>query len=253
MTMAEERKDMRVVNHAVPKVDAQALVTGKAVYTNDLAPFDSLIVKIVRSPHAHALIKDINRARAEAVPGIECVLTYKDCPDKRFTMAGQTYPEPSPYDRLILDQRMRFVGDAAAIVAGTSEEAVRKAMKLVKIKYEVLEPVLDFRQAKDNPILVHPEDTYPSVTATIGFQPFESGLPIVKGCGSHVHRHGLFSVLLDGTPLPVAPVAAHVYRGTGVSELEVVPVNVFRSHCGLFLSVGWHAPSGRHCPLRPYP
>ena len=163
MSVTEERKNMRVVNHAVPKVDAEALVTGKAVYTNDLAPADCLIVKIIRSPHAHALIKEINTARAEAVPGIECILTYKDCPDKRFTMAGQTYPEPSPYDRLILDQRMRFVGDAAAIVAGTSEEAVKKAMKLVKIKYEVLEPVLDFRKAKDNPILVHPEDNWKSL------------------------------------------------------------------------------------------
>ena len=163
MNMTEETKDMRVVNQAVPKVDAEALVTGKAVYTNDLAPSDCLIVKIIRSPHAHALIKDINTARAEAVPGIECILTYKDCPDKRFTLAGQTYPEASPYDRLILDQRMRFVGDAAAIVAGTSEEAVKKAVKLVKIKYEVLEPVLDFRTAKDNPILVHPEDNWKSL------------------------------------------------------------------------------------------
>ena len=154
---------LRFVNQPVKKVDADALVTGKAVYTNDLAPADCLIVKIIRSPHAHALIKDINVTRALAVPGIECILTYRDCPDKRFTMAGQTYPEPSPYDRLILDQRMRFVGDAAAIVAGTSEEAVKKAMKLVKIKYEVLEPVLDFRKAKDNPILVHPEDNWKSL------------------------------------------------------------------------------------------
>ena len=133
-TAKSSAEEMRIVNHAVPKVDSEALVTGKAVYTNDLAPEDCLIVK------------EINTERAKAVPGIECILTYKDCPDKRFTMAGQTYPEPSPYDRLILDQRMRFVGDAAAIVAGTSEEAVRKAMKLVKIKYEVLEPVLDFRR-----------------------------------------------------------------------------------------------------------
>ena len=154
---------LRFVNQPVKKVDADALVTGKAVYTNDLAPADCLIVKIIRSPHAHALSKDINVTRALAVPGIECILTYRDCPDKRFTMAGQTYPEPSPYDRLILDQRMRFVGDAAAIVAGTSEEAVKKAMKLVKIKYEVLEPVLDFRKAKDNPILVHPEDNWKSL------------------------------------------------------------------------------------------
>ena len=156
-------KNLRIVNQSVPKVDAPSLVTGKAVYTNDLAPSDCLIVKVLRSPHAHALIKEINTARAEAVPGIECILTYRDCPDKRFTMAGQTYPEPSPYDRLILDQRVRFVGDAAAIVAGTSEEAVKKAMKLIKVKYEVLEPVLDFRKAKDNPILVHPEDNWKSL------------------------------------------------------------------------------------------
>ena len=162
-TLKMETADMRVVNQPVPKVDSEALVTGKAVYTNDLAPSDCLIVKIIRSPYAHALIREIDTARAEAVPGIECVLTYKDCPDKRFTLAGQTYPEPSPYDRLILDQRMRFVGDAAVIVAGTSEEAVKKAVKLVKIRYEVLEPVLDFHKAKDNPVLVHPEDNWRSL------------------------------------------------------------------------------------------
>ena len=125
--------EMRLVNHAVPKVDAEALVTGKAVYTNDLAPEECLIVKMIRSPYAHALIKEINTERAKAVPGIECILTYEDCPDKRFTMAGQTYPEPSPYDRLILDRRMRFVGDAAVIVAGKSEEAAGKALRMVKI------------------------------------------------------------------------------------------------------------------------
>lgn len=154
---------MRVVNQPIPKVDSQALVTGKGVYTDDLAPSDCLIVKVVRSPYAHALIKEIKLEKAEAVPGIECILTYKDCPDKRFTMAGQTYPEPSPYDRLILDKRVRFVGDAVAIVAGSSKEAVDKAMKLVKVKYEVLEPVLDFRTAKDHPILVHPEENWKSL------------------------------------------------------------------------------------------
>lgn len=153
---------MKYVNKAVPKVDYKALVTGKAVYTDDLAPADALIVKLVRSPYAHALIKDINTARAEAVPGIECVLTWKDCPNKRFTMAGQTYPEPSPYDRLILDQRVRFVGDAVAIVAGTTKDAVNKALRLIKVKYEVLEPVLDFHKAKDNAILVHPEENWES-------------------------------------------------------------------------------------------
>ena len=153
----------RVVSQAIPKVDYKALVTGKAVYTDDLAAKDSLVVKVLRSPYAHALIEDINLTRAELVPNIECILTYKDCPDKRFTMAGQTYPEPSPYDRLILDQRVRFVGDAVAIVAGRTKEAVNKALKLIKVKYEVLEPVLDFHKAKDNPILVHPEENWKSL------------------------------------------------------------------------------------------
>lgn len=154
---------MRVVNQPVPKVDSRALVAGQPVYTDDLAPADCLIVKLLRSPHAHALIQDIHLTRALAVPGIECILTYKDCPDKRFTMAGQSYPEPSPYDRLILDQRVRFVGDVVAIVAGSSKEAVNKALKLIKVKYQLLEPLLDFRKAKDNAILVHPEDDWKSL------------------------------------------------------------------------------------------
>ena len=137
-----------------------ALVTGKPVYTDDLAPKDCLIVKVLRSPHAHAKIQKIETERALKVPGIECVLTHEDCPDKRFTMAGQTYPEPSPYDRRILDDRVRFVGDAVAVIAGVSEKAVAKAMKLVKVDYEVLEPVLNFRKAKDHEILVHPEENW---------------------------------------------------------------------------------------------
>ena len=154
---------MRTVNTSVEKKDAMALVTGKPVYTDDLAPADCLVVKVLRSPHAHALIREIHTEKAEKTAGIACVLTYKDVPQKRFTMAGQTYPEPSPYDRLILDQRMRFVGDAAAIVAGETEEAVDRAMRLIKVEYEVLEPILDFRQAKDNPVLVHPEESWESL------------------------------------------------------------------------------------------
>lgn len=154
---------MKYVNQAVPKVDSKALITGKPVYTDDLAPKDCLVVKVLRSPYAHALIQEIKTDTAMKVPGIVCVLTYEDCPNKRFTMAGQTYQEPSPYDRLILDRRVRFVGDAVAIVAGETEEAVDKALKMIKVKYEVLEPLLDFRKAKDNEILVHPEDNWESL------------------------------------------------------------------------------------------
>ena len=75
-------------------------------------------------------------------------------------LKGQTYPEPSPYDRLILDKHVRFIGDPVAIVAGADERCVDKAMKLIKTEYEVLEPLLDFTKAKDNEILVHPEDNW---------------------------------------------------------------------------------------------
>ena len=136
-------KKFRLIGAPVVKKDAKALVTGKPVYTDDLALKDCLIVKVLRSPHAHALIEEIDCKVASRVPGIECILTWKDVPQKRFTMAGQTYPEPSPYDRLILDQRVRFVGDAVAIIAGETEAAVDHAMRLIKVKYQVLEPVLD--------------------------------------------------------------------------------------------------------------
>ncbi|MFR5601571.1 MAG: xanthine dehydrogenase family protein molybdopterin-binding subunit [Lachnospiraceae bacterium] len=154
---------LRVVGAPIIKKDARALVTGKPVYTDDIAPKDCLIVKVLRSPHAHALIEEIDTKNAYRVPGIVTILTWEDVPQKRFTMAGQTYPEPSPYDRLILDQRVRFVGDAVAIVAGETEKAVDRALRLLKVKYQVLEPILDFRKAKDNEILVHPEENWKSL------------------------------------------------------------------------------------------
>ena len=151
---------MKYVNQPMQKKDAKALVTGQPVYTDDLAPKDCLIVKVLRSPHAHALIQEIKTEAAQKVPGIVCILTYKDVPQQRFTFAGQTYPELSPYDRLILDQRVRFVGDAVAIVAGETEKAVDNAMKIIKVKYQVLEAVLDFHEAKDNPVVIHPEENW---------------------------------------------------------------------------------------------
>lgn len=154
---------MKYVNAPVIKKDAMALVTGQPVYMDDLAPKNCLIVKVLRSPHAHALIREIRTDSAEKVEGIACILTYRDVPKRRFTMAGQTYPEPSPYDRYILEQRVRFVGDPVAIVAGDTEKAVDLALKRIKVTYEVLDAVLDFHTAMDNPVLVHPEEDWQSL------------------------------------------------------------------------------------------
>ncbi len=150
----------KYVGQGIVKKDAKALLAGKPVYTDDLVPENALTVKLLRSPHAFAKIKKIDTSKAMLVPGIEIVITYKDVPKNRFTLAGQTFPEPSPYDRLILDEYVRFVGDPVAIIAGKDEACCMKAMKLVKVEYEVLEPILDFKQSLDNPILIHPEDNY---------------------------------------------------------------------------------------------
>ena len=158
-----EQRKFKSVSQPVRKKDAMQLLLGKPSYVDDITPRDALVVKVLRSPHAHALIEEINTTIACKVPGIVGIYTYEDVPQDRFTNAGQTYPEPSPYDRLILDRRVRFVGDAVAIVAGTTEKAVLRAMKLIKVKYQVLKPVLDPHTAKDNPILVHPEDNWRSL------------------------------------------------------------------------------------------
>ena len=154
---------MRVVGTPVRKKDAMALITGKPVFTNDMAPKDCLVVKLLRSPHANALIEEIKTDVAMKVPGIEAIYTWKDVPQERFTNAGQTYPEPSPYDRLLLDKQVRFVGDPVAIVAGENDACVDKALRLIKVKYQVLPAVLDFHTAKDNAVLVHPEDNWKSL------------------------------------------------------------------------------------------
>ncbi len=149
---------MKYVGKGIAKTDAIAISTGKPVYTEDIAPANALVVKILRSPHAFARIKKIDTTKAYGVKGVECILTYKDVPKVRFTLAGQSYPEPSPYDRLILDRIVRYVGDEVAIVAAVDEKAAAAAMKLIKVDYEVFQPVLDFEQAIGHPSVVHSEE-----------------------------------------------------------------------------------------------
>lgn len=181
---------MKYVNKPVPKTDAMSLVTGKPVYTDDLAPSDCLIVKILRSPHANAWVEEIKTDAAKKIEGIACVLTYEDVSHKRFTLAGQTAPEISPWDRYIIDKHVRFVGDPVAIVAGETEEAVDKALKRIKVKYRVEEAVLDIHTAKDNPILVHPEDDW--------YMPIPAGGDNKRNlCSSNVEKVGDVDAMLE--------------------------------------------------------
>src|SRR6056297_3294983 len=151
----------KVVNHHEKKVDFNSLVRGKPVYTEDIAPKDALVIKLLKSPHAHARIKNIDKSKAEQLEGIACVLTHKDVNQISYTRAGQGYPEPSPYDTHLLGEKVRFVGDTVALVAGRDLASVKTALKLIDVAYEILDPVLDFEHAMDEgaPVIHDQDDT----------------------------------------------------------------------------------------------
>lgn len=149
---------MKHIGKSYDKVDAKGILSGKPSYTGDFVPKDALIIKVLRSPHAQAKIKSIDTSKAKLIPGVEAIFTYEDVPNTRFTLAGQTYPEPSAYDALILDSVVRYVGDEVALVVAKDEATALKAMPLIKVEYEVQKPVLDLCTAMDHETVVHPED-----------------------------------------------------------------------------------------------
>lgn len=164
------KKNFRVVNNVTPSIDGKGLMQGRSFYTDDLAAQNSLVIKLLRSPHAFARIKSIDVSEAEKVPGVACILTKDNVPHVPFTRAGQGYPEPSPHDKFIFDEYARYVGDEVAAVAAVSEEVALEAMKKIKVDYEVLEPVLDFEKAYENKSVIHPEDGIHEMFP-IGFDP----------------------------------------------------------------------------------
>ena len=151
-------KNLQVVNASLPKVDGVSLVTGSARYVDDFTMPGMLYAKILTSPHPHARIASINTERAKALPGVRAVLTYKDLKPIRHTKAGQSYPEPSPYDRVILDNKLRFIGDRVAVVAAETLRIAEGALQLIEVEYEVLPAVLDLEEAmKPGAPIIHDE------------------------------------------------------------------------------------------------
>lgn len=161
---------MKYVNHVRPSIDGKGLMTGKPGYSDDLAEVGSLIVKVLRSPHAFAGIKSIKTEKAARLEGVEIVLTHKDFSRIPITRAGQGYPEPSPHDKFVLDEYVRHVGDEVAAVAAVDNETAEKAISLIEVEYDVLKPVLDFEKAYENEIIIHDEPEIHEMFP-IGFEP----------------------------------------------------------------------------------
>jgi len=153
------QKEFSVVRRDERKVDGVPLVTGRPKFVADVDLPDTLYVKILRSPHAHARIVRIDTSKAEAIPGVAIVLTHENTPRRRFTTAGQGYPEPSPYDTRMFDTKVRFVGDRVAAVAAETRRIAKEAVKAIRVEYEELPAVfsIDEALAPGAPV-IHDED-----------------------------------------------------------------------------------------------
>lgn len=140
-----------IVGRREIRKDSVAKVTGKAKYTDDFFERDMLVGKVLRSPHAHAIIKSIDVSKAKALPGVEAVITHEDLPKIKYATAGHPWSlEPEHRDvedRLILTDKARFVGDGIAAVVAADALTAEKALKLIEVEYEVLPFVLDPEKA----------------------------------------------------------------------------------------------------------
>ena len=147
-TLAPEfRDDLRVVGKVKRKVDAAKLVRGERVFVEDRVEPDACVMKVLRSPHAHAYIKAIDTSEAKKIPGVVEIFTHENTPEVWYTQAGQVFPEPSPYDRRLLDRKVRHTGDRVAAVVAETEEIAEAALAKIKVDYEVLPPVLTIEEA----------------------------------------------------------------------------------------------------------
>ncbi|MFL0245779.1 xanthine dehydrogenase molybdenum-binding subunit XdhA [Candidatus Clostridium stratigraminis] len=164
----------KVIGSSVNRLDAVAKVTGKAKYTDDFFERDMLVGKVLRSPYAHAIVKNVDKSKAMALPGVEAVIWHKDLPKIQFPTAGHPYSLDPGHrdvaDRLILTDKARFVGDAVAAVVAVDELTAEKALKLIEVDYEVLPFVLDPEEAiKPGAPVIHDERPN-NIVASFGAQ-----------------------------------------------------------------------------------
>ena len=138
-----KKPEYRHIGKYRPRKEAREIVTGKCVYLDDFKMKDMLHAKLMPSPYAHAMIKDIDTSAAEALPGVRAVVTYKNQPE-----FSKEFLQGLPPVKKVCDQHLRYVGDCVALVAADTEELCEEAIRLIKVDYEVLPAVFDIEEAK---------------------------------------------------------------------------------------------------------
>ncbi|KLU62947.1 4-hydroxybenzoyl-CoA reductase subunit alpha [Peptococcaceae bacterium CEB3] len=133
-----------VIGKSVKRIDGKAKVTGQAKYTGDLKFPGMLVGKILTSPYAHARIVHIDTSAAEKLPGVKAVITHKDVPSQKYGISPARWDE-----NIFCIDKALFVGDKIAAVAAVDEETVYKALKMIRVEYEVLPAILDPLKAMD--------------------------------------------------------------------------------------------------------
>ena len=153
-----ELERLSVVGRPEAKVDGVKLATGRPVFTDDVKLEGMLYGALLTSPHAHARVSNIDTSRALAEPGVVAVLTHRDIPRVKYASGGQSFPQPPPYDQVILDDTVRHVGDRVAVLAAETPELARRALRLIQVEYDVLAHVLDPEAAmREGAPVVHDE------------------------------------------------------------------------------------------------
>ena len=149
VVVTSQTQTYQTVGKPEKKVDAVKLVQGKPAFTADIDMRGMLYARVLRSPHAHARIKSIDTSKAKDLKGVAAVLTWQDIPRVVYSTAGQSDPIPGPLDAFSLDNKVRFVGDRVAFVAAETPEIAEKALSLIDVEYEMLDAILDSREAMD--------------------------------------------------------------------------------------------------------
>jgi probable selenate reductase molybdenum-binding subunit len=206
--------DLKVVGRSVAKIDAMGLAAGAPAFVDDEPMRGLLHGVILASPHAHARIRSIDTSKAEALEGVHAVLCHKNVPRVPHTTAGQGYPEPSPYDTFMFDSKVRYVGDRVAAVAAETRDIALEALRLIKVDYNELEPVLDARKA------------------------LEPGAPII-------HDESDAKALIPMHYEPKRNMAAH-------NDFEIGKVKAGLKEADVTLSGEYESHYAQHCPMEPH-